>query len=164
MTDTRAVATGTEQPAADKSRRGLRFVLLSGMGWVLDTVVFLAVVASGQAGVMMANVMGGACGAAFAFLTSNRWVFAGREEGVAARLVVYLAYTVALIFAASALVDLTARFVAAALAWWSMALPHTMVAFIAKCVITPLTLAANFVVARFLIERGNRRLTSTEHG
>lgn len=134
-------------------------MLLSGMGWLLDTIVFLALVASGRVSVMTANIVGGACGAAFAFLTSNRWVFAGREEGVASRLVIYLTYTVALILAASALVDLTARLTEAALMLWALQLPYTAVAFIAKCLITPLTLAANFVVARFLIERTDRRLT-----
>lgn len=161
MTGKRGAPTGRTGPRAPG--RGLRFVALSGLGWLLDTAVFVILIAGSNLSVMAANVAGGACGAAFAFTTSSRWVFAGRPEGLAARLAVYLAYTIALIFAASALVDLTARLVADALAWWGSRLPQTVVAFLAKCLVTPLTLVANFYVARFLIERSARPSERADH-
>lgn len=136
--------------------RGFRFVLVSGAGWVLDIAVFVALVALAQVEVLAANLVGGVCGAVVSFLTSNRWVFVGRSQGIVVRLAVYLTYTLALIVAASALVDITARVMTAALSWLSLRPPRAAVAFAAKCAVTPLTLAVNFFVARYLIERWGR--------
>jgi len=132
------------------SRQGFRFVLLSGVGWLIDTSVFLLLVAMTPLSVLMANIAGGACGASFAFLTSNRWVFAGVGSRTTLRLSIYLAYTVLLILAASVLVDLVHSGLSSLAAAARLQPARPFVAFVAKCLVTPVLLTSNFFVARYL--------------
>ncbi len=141
----------SDQPRAP--RQGLRFVALSGVGWVIDTTVFLLLVSFTPLSVLFANIVGGACGASFAFLTSSRWVFAGVGSRVPTRLAIYLVYTVLLILSASVLVDLVHAGLTALAVTAGVSVPRSFVAFIAKCLVTPLLLLSNFFVARHLARR-----------
>ncbi len=145
------MATVRNQPPT--ARQGIRFVALSGVGWLIDTSVFLLLVSFTPITVLLANIVGGACGASFAFLTSSRWVFAGVGTKVPARLVIYLIYTVLLILTASVLVDLVHSGLTTLSAGAGFAAPRSFIAFVAKCLVTPLLLVSNFFVARYLSQR-----------
>ncbi|NJO54097.1 MAG: hypothetical protein HC829_03970 [Bacteroidales bacterium] len=128
----------------------LRFVGLSGIGWVIDTSVYMLLVGGADLRVFWASMVGGLCGASFAFLTSSRLVFANRRGGLGRRLLVYLLYTVVQIIAAAALIDMLAAALLAAVTHFGLTVPWPMIAFLAKCIITPFLLAMNYVVARKL--------------
>lgn len=123
-----------------------RFVLVSGLGWVLDTAVYLLLVLSGLR-VMGASMIGGLCGAAFAFAFSSRFVFGGNAHQLSAKLAVYLIYSAALIVAAAWSVEFITTALSHAAARSGVSVPLTVLAFVAKCLITPLLLATNFFVA-----------------
>jgi putative flippase GtrA len=135
------------------ARQGLRFVALSGIGWSIDTTVFTLLVAATPISVLLANIVGGACGASFAFLTSSRWVFSGVGSRTTLRLTLYLVYTVLLILTASVLVDLAHAGLTALADSARSAAPRAAIAFVAKCLVTPLLLTSNFFVARYLARR-----------
>jgi putative flippase GtrA len=135
------------------ARQGLRFVVLSGIGWSIDTTVFTLLVATTPLTVLLANIVGGACGASFAFLTSRRWVFSGVGSKTTLRLTLYLVYTVLLILTASVLVDLVHAGLTALAESAGSSAPRAAIALVAKCLVTPLLLASNFFVARHLARR-----------
>jgi len=133
-------------------RGPLKFVTISGGGWLLDTAVYMALVTYGGMGVFLANIAGGVCGGSFTFLTSHRLVFAGSGK-IRARLAIYVIYTAVLVVAASALVDLAAQEGRLTAEYLRIAIEWPTIAFLAKCLITPLLLATNFFVARALSRR-----------
>jgi putative flippase GtrA len=128
----------------------LRFVGLSGIGWLLDTGVYMLLVGGFGLRVFVAAMIGGLCGASFAFLTSSRWVFAGRRHGLGGRLAVYLVYTAMQIVVMSAVIDGLAAGLQAGLARVELAISWPLVALLSKCLITPVLLAMNYFVARKL--------------
>ncbi|NJL07121.1 MAG: hypothetical protein HC900_01845 [Methylacidiphilales bacterium] len=128
----------------------LRFVGLSGLGWIIDTSVYMLLVSGAGLRVFVAGMIGGLCGASFAFLTSSRLVFSNRRDGLGRRLLVYLLYTVVQIIIAAALIDMLAVALQAAVTHFGIAVPWPAIAFLAKCIITPFLLAMNYVVARRL--------------
>lgn len=129
----------------ERTHPALKFVALSGVGWVLDTTVYLLLVQAGVV-VLLASCIGGLCGASFAFLTSSRFVFDFRGGGLRLRFLLYLAYTLTNIFVSAAATQALAN-VLIGHAGASL----VVAAFLAKCLVTPLVLAANFLVARRIL-------------
>lgn len=128
----------------------LRFVGLSGIGWLLDTSVYMLLVGGLGLRVFVAAMIGGLCGATFAFLTSSRWVFSGRRHGLGGRLLVYLVYIAVQIVAMSAVIDGLATALQAGFALVDLAVSWPLIALLSKCLITPFVLAMNYLVARRL--------------
>lgn len=133
--------------------RLLGFIALSGIGWVLDTLIYLGLVSAGLR-VMMAGAIGGLCGASFAFLSSSRHVFLFQGGTLQARLAIYLLYTVALIVLSSYTLEGLSAFVIARAHEASISLSPTAAALLAKVAVTPFLLLCNFVVARGLLQTG----------
>jgi putative flippase GtrA len=126
--------------------RAIKFVALSGLGWVLDTLVYLALVYIGTA-VLLASCTGGLCGASVAFLTSSRFVFDFQASGLPRRFVIYLVYTLVVIGVSAGATQALASFLVDSLDAGAL-----IAAFSAKCLITPAVLAANFLVARRILQ------------
>lgn len=129
----------------------LRFVLVSGLGWLIDTGVYTILVALGLR-VLVASILGGLCGATFAFLTSSRFIFVGAGDHLSLKLVAYLLYSAVLILVAAWLVESITTILVDWAERWRAGVPLTPIAFIAKCLITPFLLATNFVVARAMLQ------------
>jgi putative flippase GtrA len=131
-------------------QKPLKFATLSGIGWLLDTAVYMSLVTYVGMGVFLANIAGGVCGGAFAFVTAHRFVFGEGPGKLTSKLTIYVIYTAMLVIIASGLVDLTAeglRYLANSV---QLPIAWPLIAFLAKCLITPLLLATNFFVARAL--------------
>ena len=139
----------------ERLRRPLQFAGLSGIGWLIDTAVYLALIGNFHFSVFYAGVLGGICGASFGFLTANRFVFPGGTRGLSRRLTTYIVYTTLLIIVASALVDLVCRGLWCAAAYFKLVASWPTIAFLAKCVVTPALLTANFLLARKLSQKPN---------
>ena len=123
----------------------------SGLGWVLDTLLYLLLVWLG-ARVFFAALLGNLSGAAFAFVTSHRFIFAGHGRLPVSKLLVYLVYTVGLMLLSAWAIEHVVQGLYIASDRMAVSAPQTIVAFLAKCIVTPLTLIANFLVARFLLD------------
>jgi putative flippase GtrA len=128
----------------------LRFVGLSGLGWLIDMAVYTVLVGSGVR-VLSASILGGVCGASFSFLTSRRLVFRSSARGVWIRLAFYLAYTVGLIILAGAVTEWLTQLLVGVAAGLGYQPSFTVLAVIAKCLITPFLLLSNFLVARSML-------------
>ncbi|WP_127754120.1 GtrA family protein [Devosia sp. 1566] len=138
-------------PAARGSKL-VRFVAVSGVGWLLDTGVYTVLVMLG-ARVFWAGLVGGLCGASFSFLVSSRYVFAHEGGGLSRKLIVYLVYSIGMILAGAAAAEVVTSALVGLAGAQKMNYALTLLAFAAKCAITPFLLATNFFVARFIMQR-----------
>lgn len=129
----------------------LRFVGISGIGWILDFTVFnlLNFISSR---VEINNMISSLVGVCFVFAVSTRKTFVQKEKGINLKLkfLIYVIYQLILITVIS--------FV---LAWVNNVLLDFIggtaiegfSAFAAKIIVTPVTMLLNFIVMKLLIER-----------
>ncbi|HEY8024171.1 MAG TPA: hypothetical protein VIF60_06375 [Burkholderiaceae bacterium] len=130
-------------------KNALHFIGIAGIGWLADTAVFLVVVWLLHGTPFFANLAGGLLGASITFLAARERIFIERTGRTSVRLGVYLAYTLLLLFVASAAVQGVAMVLGQAV----HAIPAQWAALLAKFIVTPFTLALNFVTAKFLNTR-----------
>lgn len=113
---------------------------ISGLGWCLDTAVFVALVYGLGLPPGRSNVMSAGLAVVFVFLCSHESVFAGKRRSRYQHLLLYAICQVVLVLAASGLVSVLVTTTGAE-------------PWIVKAAVTPLTFAANFVVMS-MITRG----------
>ncbi|MDQ3715324.1 MAG: GtrA family protein [Actinomycetota bacterium] len=106
---------------------------ISGLGWCLDTAVFVALVYGVGLAPGRSNVISAGLAVVFVFLCSHESVFAGKRRSRYQHLTLYAICQVVLVLAASWLVSI--------LVTTTRGEP-----WVVKAAITPLTFAANFVV------------------
>ncbi len=147
-------------------RQALLFVALSGTGWLLDTAVFMLLSGPGGWPVVAANMVSGSCGTLFVFMASSRGVFQRNEGSMRQKIGALLLFNAAVILASSVVLGLIAGGLADGAARLGWAVAPGAVRLAAKVLVTPVTLALNFVIVRFLLERfvGVRRPTSSKPG
>lgn len=131
--------------------QALRFVGISGIGWILDFTVF-NVLNIWFPRVDVNNVISSLVGVCFVFTVSTWKTFVQKENGIPLKwkFVAYVLYQLVLIFAVSFLLAKINVFLLAALAGTAI---EAFSAVLSKIIITPLTMACNFVVMKLLIER-----------
>ena len=131
----------------------LRFGGLSGLGWLADTCILLALVHFFGVVPFAANLVSSCIAALSVFLISRELIFnkAGGRTGL--RIAAYLAYQLVLICFASVAVQLLSTWLGGLAGTHGIALSTTAVAGIAKVVVTPPQLVLNFLVSRFMSER-----------
>ena len=130
----------------------LRFAGLSGIGWLIDFCLLLALVRLFGLPVFTANLISAGTAGLTVFLLSRRMVFDVSHGSVARRALFYLLYTVAVILLASWAIRLLAGgFQSGKIAW--LARP-VVAAAVAKILVTPVTLGLNFIAARGVNEWG----------
>ncbi len=130
-------------------KNALHFIGIAGIGWLADTGVFFLLVWLLHASPICANVIGGIVGATITFLASRERIFVERKGRTSVRLGIYLLYTVALLIIASIAVGSVADQLGRAMS----TMPKQWPALLAKIIVTPFTLALNFVTAKFLNTR-----------
>lgn len=131
----------------------LRFAGLSGLGWLLDVAVLLALV--GLLGVppFVANIVSSCVAALSVFLISRLLIFDGVRTALGVRVLVYLAYTLCMILLAAAVLQElveAGRAIAAGQGW---RVTPTLLTAMAKVIVTPPQLLMNFAMARYMSER-----------
>ena len=134
-------------------RQALQFVGVSGLGWLLDTTIFLALSTLAGWGPMPANLLSATCAVLFVFAWSSRAIFRPNDGSVAQKVFVLVAFNALVILAASWILAEVAGLLDRSLAALGAAVPLALVRLTAKILVTPVTLALNFVVMRYLVER-----------
>ena len=142
-------------------RQAALFVAVSGTGWLLDTAVFLLLSGPGGWPVAAANMLSGSCGALLVFAASSRGIFRRNDGSMAQKVAVLLLFNAVVIAASSAVLALiAARLGTLSATWgpawgeaWGWTPPPNVLRLLAKVLVTPVTLALNFVVVRLLLER-----------
>ncbi|MBS0451571.1 MAG: GtrA family protein [Proteobacteria bacterium] len=131
----------------------LKFATVSGMGWIMDALILLALVSQALWNPFYANIVSSCVAATCVFLFSREVIFRKVPRVLHLRLAAYLGYTLCIILLASAAIGLLVGMLAAIAGSLNFELPATAAAAIAKVIVTPPQLVANFVVSRFLSER-----------
>lgn len=129
--------------------QALRFLGLSGIGWLLDMCVY-TLLSLRMSNLALVNVLSSLVGASFVFLFSTRFVFRDSHRiPLGWKYAIYIVYQLLLIFLISRL-----------LAWLHVqlaALPWEPVRrfspLLAKILVTPVTMAVNFFAMKTVIEK-----------
>ena len=131
----------------------LKFGGLSGLGWIADTCILLALVSFVGMMPFLANIISSCIAALSVFLASRELVFAKASGRTGLRVLGYLAYVLVLICIASLFVQLISTGLRGLAEAYHLALSATLVAGIAKVIVTPPQLVLNFLMSRFMSER-----------
>lgn len=138
------------------------FTLLSGVGWCLDFVIFNVLIGLGLT-YFGSNLISATCAVTFVLITARRWIFRNHVASLHSVVVKYVLWNIFAVTAASYLVatvasgldtlDLGPLFTS--LAYFADAAPDRVfvVSNIAKLLVTPLTMYANFVMVGYIVER-----------
>ena len=131
----------------------LKFGGLSGMGWLLDFALLMAMVGAFGVPPFVANVISSSTAALSVFLVSRRFIFDRSEGALGTRVVVYLLYTLCLITAAAWVMTLIIHLLAGLAQANGYAPSRAVLTACAKVLITPPQLLLNFLMSRHMSER-----------
>ena len=139
-----------ETPLRQLLRQAIRFVGLSGIGWLMDFAVY-TLLSLRMENLALVNVFSSLVGASFVFLFSTRFVFRDSHRiPLRLKYAIYIAYQLVLIFLISKL-----------LAWVHLLIvSHTdraalvsLAPVLAKILVTPVTMTVNFFAMKTVIEK-----------
>lgn len=132
-------------------RQGLRFIGISGIGWIIDFAIFnLLNVLSDY--VTINNVISSLVAVCFVFGVSTRKTFKQKDGGISIKekFAVYILYQIVLILVISQVLGGINRALVEVL---DESVLSSISAMISKIIITPITMITNFFVMKLLIER-----------
>ena len=141
--------SGTSGKLRDLLRQALRFIGLSGIGWLLDFAVYtlLSIKASNLAAV---NMISSLVGASFVFVFSTRFVFRNNHRiPLIWKYCVYIVYQVILIV----LISLLLSRINALICALAPAFIAAFSAVLSKIIVTPITMTLNFFFMKLAIEK-----------
>ncbi len=143
----------TAQTAAARLHAFLRFATLSGGGWLLDCTLLLWLSAHMGQGMFAANLISSSVAAMTVFLIARRLVFGEQEQAAGLNVLLYATYTCGVIVLASWAIGNVATLVSSTTQHLAMQVDAATVSFIAKVLITPPQLVANFFASKILAKR-----------
>lgn len=134
-------------------KKFFRFAAVSGTGWLIDVILTVSLVSVGTPP-FLASLTGSVVAVTFVYIVSLRSVF-GIEGRLGTRAFpLYVMWQVISISTASALVAFLAFLIAP---WIDATDPLSVASGLAKGLVTPVTLAANFIffqcLSKFLVPR-----------
>ena len=139
--------------SASRVRQGLLFVAISGAGWLLDTSVFMTLSGPFAWNPIAANIVSGSCGVLLVFTISSRSIFQRNSGSMLQKIGVLLAFNLVVIVASSFVLGAIATQLGLLAGRLQVAVPPAGIRLASKVLVTPVTLALNFLVVRFLLER-----------
>ncbi len=139
-----------ESPLRHLLRQILRFLGLSGIGWLMDFTVY-TLLSLRMENLALVNVFSSLVGASFVFLFSTRFVFRDSHRiPLGLKYAIYIVYQLLLIFLISKLLAWIAAGIALYAPW---ALLRKLAAVLSKIIVTPITMTVNFLVMKAVIEK-----------
>ena len=140
----------SENPLRHLLRQILRFLGLSGIGWLLDFAVY-TLLSLRMENLALVNVISSLVGASFVFLFSTRFVFRDSHRvPLALKYAIYIVYQLLLIFLISKLLAWVAAGIALHAPW---SLLRRLAAILSKILVTPITMTVNFLAMKAVIEK-----------
>lgn len=127
-----------------------RFIGVSGIGWVMDFVIYTLLTGAARLPVALSNYLSSLPAITFVFFVSTRKLFLCRPDGLSLRVkyVLYVVYQLLLVTGVSFL------------AQWLAVVAPLLLPFLsgfaklaAKILITPITMVCNFFVLKYLAEK-----------
>lgn len=130
--------------------QAIKFVGLSGIGWLLDFCTYMLLGFINE-NVVGNNVISSWIGVTFVFIFATRKVFQNNSKiSLKWKYLIYILYQVVLIFFISKLLGLVNDVI---VAYCQMELILKFSSIIAKIIITPITMVLNFFVMKGVIEK-----------
>lgn len=131
-------------------RQAIRFIGLSGIGWLMDFSVYVLLAFISEK-LYFNNICSSCIGASFVFLFSTRFVFQnGGKISLKWKYCIYIMYQIILIF-------LISKLLAGVNAFLLESMPFDIIirfsALISKVIVTPITMTANFFVMKNIAEK-----------
>lgn len=131
-------------------RQALRFLGLSGIGWLMDFTVY-TLLSLRMENLALVNVISSLVGASFVFLFSTRFVFRDSHRiPLWLKYAIYIVYQLVLIWLISKLLALV-HLVIVTYAPWPFLVKLAPV--LAKILVTPITMTVNFFAMKTVIEK-----------
>lgn len=128
------------------------FLLVSGVGWLIDFSIFTLLSYLTSLPVMVINIVSSTPAITYVFLMSGNKIFKNTESKLSMKLkyLIYFGYQLLLLLLISAFAELL-------FAWFSNIFTADFILnnlkLIIKILITPITMTLNFIVMKNLIER-----------
>ena len=135
----------------------LKFGGLSGAGWLLDFSLLLLMVGAFSVPPFAANVVSSSIAALSVFLLSRRFIFARSAGALGRRVTIYLLYTLCVIAAAALAISLLVGGLDGLAQLHGLHPSRTVLAAVAKILVTPPQLLMNFLMSRHMSERAMGR-------
>lgn len=134
------------------TRAFLSFAALSGTGWLLDVGLTMALVSRGVPP-FWASVVGAAAAVSWVYLASRLTVFEDKTVGSRSDYVIYVLWQIAAITLASVCVATLTQWIDPMIERGTIATSESLASGIAKVIITPVTLGANYAFMKWLTGR-----------
>lgn len=132
-------------------RQAVQFIGISGTGWLMDFAIF-SLLCLRYTNLTINNIISSFVAVSFVFVVSTCKTFVQKNGGMNLKIkfAIYVTYQIVLILVISRLLSLLAVLISTILTETAFAKFSGM---LAKILVTPFTMCANFFVMKFLIER-----------
>lgn len=128
----------------------LKFVGVSGIGWLIDVLIYLTLSSIIKLNVDISNMISSLVGVSFVFLVSTRKIFVNNSKiNLKLKYIIYIVYQLILIYLASLAILSLKNYLTSL----DIKLVIKYVNIISKIIITPFTMLINFIVMKLLIEK-----------
>ena len=130
--------------------QALRFLGLSGIGWLMDFTVY-TLLSLRMENLALVNVLSSLVGASFVFLFSTRFVFRDSHRiPLYLKYAIYIVYQLLLIYLISKLLAWVNGVIVAHAPW---PLLVSLAPVLSKILVTPITMTVNFFAMKTVIEK-----------
>ena len=130
--------------------QALRFLGLSGIGWLMDFTVY-TLLSLRMENLALVNVLSSLVGASFVFLFSTRFVFRDSHRiPLYLKYAIYIVYQLLLIYLISKLLAFVNSLIVAHAPW---PLLVSLAPVLSKILVTPITMTVNFFAMKTVIEK-----------
>lgn len=130
--------------------QAVKFFGLSGIGWLLDFVVY-AIIGVYSANLLVNNIISSWAGVTIVFIFATRQVFKNNSKiPLYWKYLIYILYQCILIFAISKLLNIINSLIVENIDW---VIVGSFAPIIAKILVTPITMILNFFMMKGIIER-----------
>lgn len=129
----------------------LKFLMVSGIGWLIDFVIFYIISGLLHCSVMISNIISTIPAFSFVFIVSTRKIF-NKSNGrisIVLKYVIYFAYQIILVLTVSAI----GQNIYELLIKLNLLLDESLLKLTAKILITPITICCNFIMLKLLTEK-----------
>lgn len=128
----------------------LKFVGVSGIGWIIDTIIYLILSNIISVSVNIANMISSLIGVSFVFIVSTRKIFKNNTKiNIKIKYLIYLVYQIILIITVSYILLILKEYILTL----DVSPISEHINIIVKILITPFTMIINYIVTKLLIEK-----------
>lgn len=129
----------------------VKFILVSGIGWMIDFVIFYILSGIFHFSVMVSNIISTIPAFTFVFLISTRKIFRKKTGNISlmAKYAIYFTYQIIFVYVVSFIGQKVFELLCGA----NLLSDITLLKLAAKIVITPITICCNFIMLKVLTEK-----------